>query len=48
VGGGLPCPGRRLLNVVDSLDTPVRHVETHRWEKLRSDVPEGARVTTLV
>jgi thiol peroxidase len=27
----------RLLNVVNSLDTPVCHVETRRWEQLRND-----------
>src|SRR6266849_3506716 len=29
----------RLLNVVNSLDTPVCHVETRRWEELRADLP---------
>jgi thioredoxin-dependent peroxiredoxin len=29
----------RLLNVVNSLDTPVCHVETHKWEDLRSKLP---------
>src|SRR5438067_5049376 len=28
----------RLLNVVNSLDTPVCHVETRRWEELRGGV----------
>ena len=28
----------RLLNVINSLDTPVCHVETHRFEKLRPDL----------
>jgi thiol peroxidase len=37
----------RLLNVVNSLDTPVCHVETHRWEQLRRELPEGARVYTI-
>src|SRR5260221_8907623 len=32
----------RLLNVVNSLDTPVCHLETHRWEDLRQDLPAGA------
>ena len=31
----------RLLNVINSLDTPVCHIETRRWENLRSDLPEG-------
>ena len=29
----------RLLNVINSLDTPVCHQETHRWEALRPDLP---------
>jgi len=37
----------RLLNVVNSLDTPVCHVETRRWEQLRGDLPEGVRVYTI-
>src|SRR3954470_24863599 len=37
----------RLLNVVNSLDTPVCHVETHRWEGLRSDLPPGVQVYTV-
>jgi thiol peroxidase len=37
----------RLLNVVNSLDTPVCHVETRRWEQLRSQLPEGVRVYTI-
>ena len=37
----------RLLNVVNSLDTPVCHVETHRWEELRGNLPAGARVYTI-
>lgn len=37
----------RLLNVVNSLDTPVCHVETHRWEQLRDELPEGVRVYTI-
>jgi thiol peroxidase len=36
----------RLLNVVNSLDTPVCHVETHRFEALRGEVP-GVRVYTI-
>src|SRR5919112_15336 len=36
----------RLLNVVNSLDTPVCHVETRRWEQLRADLPDGVRVYT--
>ena len=37
----------RLLNVVNSLDTPVCHVETRRWEELRGDLPEGVRIYTV-
>jgi thiol peroxidase len=37
----------RLLNVVNSLDTPVCHAETRRWEQVRADLPPGARVYTV-
>jgi thiol peroxidase len=37
----------RLLNVVNSLDTPVCHVETRRWEQLRPDLPPDLRVYTI-
>lgn len=37
----------RLLNVINSLDTPVCHIETRRWENLRSDLPEGVEVYTI-
>lgn len=37
----------RLLNVVNSLDTPVCHVETHRWESLRPTLPERVVVYTI-
>jgi thioredoxin-dependent peroxiredoxin len=37
----------RLLNVVNSLDTPVCQVETRRWDGLRSDLPEGVTVYTI-
>ncbi len=37
----------RLLNVINSLDTPVCHMETRRWENLRSDLPEGVEVYTI-
>jgi thiol peroxidase len=37
----------RLLNVVNSLDTPVCHVETRRWEQLRPDLPPGVVVYTI-
>lgn len=37
----------RLLNVVNSLDTPVCHVETRRWEALRRDLPENVQIYTV-
>ncbi|HEY3079895.1 MAG TPA: thiol peroxidase [Chloroflexota bacterium] len=37
----------RVLNVVNSLDTPVCHVETRRWEELRRELPPGALVYTV-
>ncbi|HET8630590.1 MAG TPA: thiol peroxidase [Thermomicrobiales bacterium] len=37
----------RLLNVVNSLDTPVCHVETRAWERLRADLPDGVEVFTI-
>jgi thioredoxin-dependent peroxiredoxin len=37
----------RLLNVVNSLDTPVCDVETRRWDRLRSELPAGAVVYTI-
>lgn len=37
----------RLLNVVNSLDTPVCHVETRRWEELSADLPTGVGVYTV-
>lgn len=37
----------RLLNVINSLDTPVCHVETRRWEGLRADLPPGVTVYTI-
>ena len=37
----------RLLNMVNSLDTPVCHVETRRWEGLRGDLPDVVRVYTI-
>ncbi|MVM34090.1 thiol peroxidase [Spirosoma sp. HMF4905] len=29
----------RLLNVVNSIDTPVCQIETHRWQSLSADLP---------
>ena len=37
----------RLLNVVNSVDTPVCHLETQRWEQLRADLPEDLVVYTV-
>src|SRR5919205_325140 len=37
----------RLLNVVNSLDTPVCQVETRRWDERRADLPDGATVYTI-
>jgi thiol peroxidase len=37
----------RLLNVVNSLDTPVCQVETRRWEALRPQLPPGIRLYTV-
>lgn len=37
----------RLLNVINSLDTPVCHVETRKWDQLRSDLPSDAIVYTI-
>ena len=38
----------RLLNVINSIDTPVCHVETHRWESSRSnELPDDVVVYTI-
>jgi thiol peroxidase len=37
----------RLLNVVNSLDTQVCHVETRRWDSLRADLPPDVAVYTI-
>src|SRR5919202_661551 len=37
----------RLLNVVNSLDTPVCEVETRRWEQLRAGLPAGVTMYTI-
>lgn len=37
----------RLLNIVNSLDTPVCHVETHRWENIRAELPADVVVYTV-
>jgi thiol peroxidase len=37
----------RLLNVINSIDTPVCHIETCKWEKLRDEVPDDVVVYTI-
>jgi thioredoxin-dependent peroxiredoxin len=37
----------RLLNVINSIDTPVCHVETRRWEQERGALPPDARFYTI-
>ncbi len=37
----------RLLNVVNSLDTPVCQVETRRWDQLRAELPPDVIVYTI-
>jgi thiol peroxidase len=37
----------RLLNVVNSLDTPVCHVETCRWEKYLPELPPDTCLYTI-
>jgi thioredoxin-dependent peroxiredoxin len=37
----------RVLNVVNSLDTPVCHRETRQWDRLRDQLPEGVVVLTI-
>src|SRR5579863_10464208 len=37
----------RLLNVVNSLDTPVCQVETCRWEKSRMELPPDVVMYTV-
>jgi thioredoxin-dependent peroxiredoxin len=37
----------RLLNVINSLDTPICHLETRRWENLRVDLPPDVTVYTI-
>lgn len=37
----------RLLNVVNSVDTPVCHAETRHWEALRGDWPANVVVATI-
>jgi len=37
----------RLLNVINSLDTSVCHLETRKWEQIRADLPDGVVVYTI-
>jgi len=37
----------RILNVVNSLDTPVCQVETHRFEDSRPDLPSEVEIYTI-
>jgi thioredoxin-dependent peroxiredoxin len=37
----------RVLNVVNSLDTPVCHIETRRWDDLRGQLPAHIIVETI-
>lgn len=37
----------RLLNTVNSLDTPVCHDETRHWEVLRAELPADVTVLTV-
>jgi thioredoxin-dependent peroxiredoxin len=37
----------RLLNVVNSLDTPVCQVETKKWDQLLANLPPGMHVFTI-
>jgi thioredoxin-dependent peroxiredoxin len=37
----------RLMSVVNSVDTPVCHIETRRWDRLRDDLPPDVAVYTV-
>jgi thioredoxin-dependent peroxiredoxin len=37
----------RLLNVINSIDTPVCHVETCRWDRLSVELPAGVVLYTI-
>jgi thioredoxin-dependent peroxiredoxin len=37
----------RVLNVVNSLDTPVCHIETRRWDGLRDQLPDDVVLQTV-
>ena len=37
----------RLLNIINSLDTPVCHIETRRWDALHADALQGVTLYTI-
>ena len=37
----------RLLSAVNSVDTPVCHIETKQWDNLRQDLPDQVTVYTV-
>ena len=37
----------RILNVINSIDTPVCHLETQKWQQLRNRLPKNAEVYTV-
>jgi thiol peroxidase len=37
----------RLLTAVNSVDTPVCHIETRRWDGLRADLPDEVVLYTI-
>ena len=37
----------RLLNVINSLDTSVCHIETRKWQQIRADLPVDVVVYTI-
>ena len=39
--------GVRLLNVVNSVDTPVCNIETRQWDRLRANLPESVQMYTI-
>jgi thioredoxin-dependent peroxiredoxin len=37
----------RIINVINSIDTPVCHLETHRWEDARQSLPDDVVIYTV-
>jgi thiol peroxidase len=37
----------RLLNIINSVDTPVCHAQTQRWEDLQARLPAGVQLYTI-